>query len=231
MKKFSKYSSFALSGFILACLVAAYFVFPAFKDFIDETVAVILSGNTEETQAYFEKFGVWGPLAIIVFIILQMFLIVFPSWLPVIVAVMAYGLWLGVLISLTGVMLASAIGYYIGIKLQGPLQGVVGEDKLEKMDFWINNYAFGSVILFRISPLLSNDSISFIAGMLRMKFKKFMLATFCGMLPLSIAIGYFSEDISTLENGMYWIGGVGIIAYVIYILIDYKKRRKNKAND
>ncbi|MDT0645273.1 VTT domain-containing protein [Zunongwangia sp. F260] len=226
MKKFSKYSSFALSGFILACLVATYFVFPAFKDFIDETVDVILSGNTKETRSYFKEFGVWGPLAIIVFIILQMFLIVFPSWLPVIVAVMAYGFWLGVLISLTGVMLASAIGYFIGIKLQVLLEGVVGEDKLEKMGFWINNYAFGSVILFRISPLLSNDSISFIAGMLRMKFKKFMLATFCGMLPLSIAIGYFSEDISTLENGMYWIGGVGIVAYGIYIFIDYRKRRK-----
>ncbi|MDT0650304.1 TVP38/TMEM64 family protein [Autumnicola edwardsiae] len=226
MNNFSKYSSFTLSAFIILCLVAGYFVFPAFQEFIDETVKVILRGNKEETHAYFKEFGAWGPIAIILFIILQMFLIIFPSWLPVIISVMAYGLWLGILISLTGVMLASAIGYFIGIKLQKPLQGVIGEDKLKKMDFWISHYAFGSVILFRISPFLSNDSISFIAGMLQMNFKKFMLATFCGMFPLSIAIGYFSEDISTLENGMYWIGGAGIVAYGIYIFIDYRKRRK-----
>ncbi|MDT0688428.1 VTT domain-containing protein [Salegentibacter sp. F188] len=228
MKKYSKYSSFALSAFIILCLVASYFIFPAFQDFADETVNVILKGNTEETHAYFKEFGIWGPIAIIVFIILQMFLIIFPSWLPVIISVMAYGLWWGVLISLTGVMLASAIGYFIGIKLKGALEGVIGEEKLKKMDFWITHYAFGSVILFRISPFLSNDSISFIAGMLNMKFKKFMLATFCGMLPLSIAIGYFSEDISTLKNGMYWIGGAGIVAYAIYIIIDYRKRRNGK---
>jgi uncharacterized membrane protein YdjX (TVP38/TMEM64 family) len=50
-----------------------------------------------------------------------MFLIVFPSWLPTIVAVLAYGFWQGILISLTGIFLASTIGYFIGPKLKGPV--------------------------------------------------------------------------------------------------------------
>ncbi|WP_081212061.1 TVP38/TMEM64 family protein [Salegentibacter sediminis] len=186
-----------------------------------------MNGNEEYTQEYFKDFGVWGPVAIIAFIILQMFLIFFPSWLPVIIAVRAYGFWWGVLIALIGVVIASTIGFYIGKSFKGIfLTRIFGEKKMEKMDFWISNYAFGSVVLFRISPFLSNDAISFIAGMLHMKFKKFMLATLTGMVPLSIAIGIFSEDISKLKNGLYWIGGVGLIAYVIYIYIDYSKRRK-----
>ena len=186
-----------------------------------------MNGNEEYTQEYFKDFGVWGPVAIIAFIILQMFLIVFPSWLPVIIAVRAYGFWWGVLIALIGVVIASTIGFYIGKSFKGIfLTKVIGEKKMEKMDFWISNYSFGSVVLFRISPFLSNDAISFIAGMLHMKFKNFMLATLTGMVPLSIAIGIFSEDISKLKNGLYWIGGVGLIAYVIYIYIDYSKRRK-----
>lgn len=231
MKKilFSKYFSFYLSGFILLCLVLAYFLHEPFQSFIDQTFDVIMSDDRGRTREYFKQFGMWGPLAIILIIILQMFLIVFPSWLPIIIAVMAYGFWLGVLISLLGVIIASTIGYYIGIKLKGAfLNKILGEKKLEKMDFWISNYAFGSVVLFRISPFLSNDAISFIAGMLEMKFKKFMLATLAGMVPLSLAVGYFSEDISTLENGLYWIGGIGLVAYGIYIYIDYSKRKNKK---
>ncbi len=140
---------------------------------------------------------------------------------------MAYGFWWGSLISITGVILASYIGFFIGEKLKGVfLTRLFGEDTLKKMDFWIGNYGFGSVILFRISPFLSNDSISFIAGMLGMDLKKFIYATLCGMVPLTLAIAYFSEDPSKLKDGLYWIGGVGLVAYAIYILLDYKKRRK-----
>ncbi|SFN72480.1 TVP38/TMEM64 family protein [Salegentibacter flavus] len=223
----AKHTSFLLSGIILAILVFAYFGLPSFREFIDFTVKILINGSEEYTKEYFKEFGVWGPVAIIAFIILQMFLIFFPSWLPVIIAVRAYGFWWGILIALTGVVLASTIGYYIGKSFKGAfLNKVIGEKKMEKMDFWISNYSFGSVVLFRISPFLSNDAISFIAGMLQMKFKKFMLATLTGMVPLSIAIGIFSEDISKLKDGLYWIGGVGIIAYAIYIYIDYTKRRK-----
>ncbi|MDT0676032.1 TVP38/TMEM64 family protein [Autumnicola musiva] len=155
-----------------------------------------------------------------------MFLIFFPSWLPIIIAVMAYGFWWGIVIGMTGVMLASAIGYFVGAKLERLVREIIGEEKLQKMDFWISNYSFVSVILFRVSPFLSNDSISFIAGILDMKFKKFMWATFTGMFPLSIAIAYFSEDIETLKDGMYWLGGAGFIAYGIYVYIDYHNRKK-----
>jgi len=122
---------------------------------------------------------------------------------------MAYGFWWGSLISLTGVVLASYIGYFIGEKLKGVfLTKVFGEDNLKKMDFWIGNYGFGSVILFRISPFLSNDSISFIAGMLGMDLKKFIYATLCGMVPLTLAIAYFSENPSKLKGGHLYFPGL-----------------------
>lgn len=226
---FSKYFSFYLSGFIILGLVAAYFGIDPFQEFVDDTWQVLMSEDTDRTQRYFEKFGIWGPLAIIIFVILQMFLIVFPSWLPIIVAVMAYGFWWGVLISLTGVVLASTIGYYIGLKLKDVvLEKIMGKKKIDQMDFWINNYAFGSVILFRISPFLSNDAISFIAGMFAMGYKKFILATLTGMIPLALAVGYFSEDFSKLEDGLYWIGGAGVVAYGIFIFIDQKRKRSKK---
>lgn len=223
----SKYFSFYASGLVIIAILLAYYGIAEFRDFVDDTLRILLNGDKERTREYFKDFGVWGPLAIICFIILQMFLIIFPSWLPIIIAVMAYGFWLGVLISLTGVILASTIGYFIGVKLKSAfLKKFIGEQNLEKMHFWISNYAFGSVVLFRISPFLSNDAISFLAGIFEMGYRKFMMATLAGMIPLTLAVAYFSEDTEKLEDGLYWVGGAGLVAYAIYIFIDQKKRKR-----
>lgn len=226
---FPKYFSFYIAGFILLCGLIAYFTIEPFQDFLNHTWDVLLSRDQDKTKNYFNQFGFWGPLAIIIFIILQMFLIVFPSWLPTIIAVMAYGFWQGILISLIGIFLASTIGFFIGTKLKGPvLEKIFGEKKMKQMDFWINNYSFGTVVLFRISPFLSNDGISFVAGMVEMGYKKYISATFLGIVPLTLAVAYFSENIETLKNGLYWVGGAGLVVYAVYIYFDYKKRKKRE---
>ena len=219
-----KYASFIISFGIIATLVILYFTHQPFQKSVQEAWNILLSEDQQRIQEYVERFGVWGPLAIVVFIILQMFLIVFPSWLPIIVGVVAYGFWWGVLINLIGVGIASTIGYFIGKKFKTTF---VSQEKYEKMEYWINNYAFGTVVLFRVSPFFSNDAISFIAGIFRMSYKKFMLATYAGMIPLSLAVGYFSTDIDKLEKGLYWIGGVGAVLYGIYIYIDHKRNTKH----
>lgn len=219
-----RYLSFIISIGIICALVVLYFTHQPFQDGVKEAWNVLLSDDQQRIQQYVEQFGVLGPLAIIIFIILQMFLIVFPSWLPIIVGVLAYGFWWGVLINLIGVGIASTIGYFIGKKFKNIF---ISHEKYEKMKFWIDNYSFGTVVLFRTSPFFSNDAISFIAGIFRMNYKKFMFATYAGMIPLSLAVGYFSTDIDKLENGLYWVGGVGAVLYGIYIYIDHKRKKKH----
>ncbi|UZH55665.1 TVP38/TMEM64 family protein [Salinimicrobium tongyeongense] len=223
---FQKYLSFFLSGSIILFLVILYFTHSPFQESVKEAWEVLLSEDRDRIKDYVKQFGIWGPLAIVVFIVLQMFLIIFPSWLPIIVGVLAYGFWIGVLINLIGIGLASTIGYYIGKKFKNVF---VSDKKYEKMKFWIENYSFGTVVLFRVSPFFSTDAISFIAGIFRMNYKKFMLATYSGMIPLTLAVGYFSTDIDKLENGLYWVGGAGAVLYAIYVYIDYHKRRKKNA--
>lgn len=129
---FKKYSSFIISFGIIAFLVILYFTHQPFQDSVKEAWNILLSEDEKRIRDYVQQFGFWGPLAIIVFIILQMFLIVFPSWLPIIVGVMAYGFWWGVLINLVGVGIASTIGYFIGKRFKN---AIVSEDKYKKMKF------------------------------------------------------------------------------------------------
>jgi len=60
-----------------------------------------------------------------------------------------------------------------------------------------------------------------------MKYLRFISATMIGIIPLATAIALFAENISTLKNGLYWIGGGGVIIYAIFVYVDHKKRKKS----
>lgn len=228
----NKYRSFAnkywpvliTGSFVLLCIFA-YFFIPSFGSFVRDTWQVLTQTDQERINHYFNDFGYWGPIVLIFFFTLQMFLVIIPSWLPIVAAVMIYGFWPGILISVTGIVLASSCGFYIGAKLgSAALNKMIDKKKYAKLDYWIEHYGFWSIVIFRISPFLSNDAISFAAGMLSMGYRKFITASLIGITPLIFAIAYFAKETETLKTGMYWIGGVGLLLYGIYIYIDHKKR-------
>ena len=224
----SKKASYFITGAILAGLIIFYLVHQPFQQFINETWNILWSEDEDRISAHFESFGFWGPVAIIIVMVLQIFLVIFPSWLPMIVAVLAYGFWGGALISITGVFCASSIAFYMGKWLgEDHLEKIMGKSKNKQVEYWVSEYGFWTIAIFRISPFLSNDAISIIAGMLSMKYRKFIFATLTGITPLAFAIAYFAQDIDKLKNGLYWIGGAGILIYGIYIFIDYRKRKKS----
>lgn len=226
----SEKASYILTGAIIAGLIILYFVYPPFQEFINETWNILWSKDEQKIRSHFESFGFWGPVAIIVLMVLQIFLVIFPSWLPMIVAVLAYGFWGGALISVAGVFCASTIAFYLGKFLgEDHLESIMGESKNKKVEYWVHNYGFWTIAIFRISPFLSNDAISIIAGMLSMTYRKFILATLTGIIPLAFAIAYFGEDTDTLKNGLYWIGGAGILIYGIYVYIDHRKRKRDQS--
>lgn len=216
-----------ITGLFVLLGVFAYFFIPSFESFVRDTWQVLRQADQERINRYFSGFGYWGPIALILLFTLQMFLIIIPSWLPMIAAVMIYGFWSGILISVTGIVLASSCGFYIGSKLgSAALDKMIDKKKYAKLDYWIGHYGFWSIVFFRISPFLSNDAISFVAGMLNMGYRKFITATFTGITPLIIAIAYFAKDTDTLKTGMYWIGSAGLLLYGMYIYIDHQKRKR-----
>ena len=224
-----KYSAVFISLLVFGILGLCYAFIPSFKSVTQELWSALLAGNTKEVQKIISGFGFWGALILVLIIVLQMFLIVVPSWLPMVVAALAYGFIEAVAISVSGVFIASSLGYVLGLQIgHHNIKRISGKKNYKKLSFWVKEYGFLSVLLFRISPFLSNDAISFIAGGMKMNFLKFIGATLAGIIPLSVAIAYFSSSINQLKESLYYIGGAGILLYGIFIWLDYRKR-KSKA--
>lgn len=185
------------------------------------------SGDEEALAQWFAQFGFWGPLSIILFMVLQMFLIVFPSWLPMIVATAGYGPVWGVVISVAAVVAASTVGYLIGHFFGPWARDTLFDEKQEtQVQQLVEHYGFGIVVLFRLSPILSTDAISLVAGLLGMNYWRYIAATLLGITPLAIGIAYFAKDLERLKEGLYWLGGIGLLLYGVYIWMDRRDKRQ-----
>lgn len=213
---------FYLSLGLVAVLIALYWIWPAYHDFIRNMVSVLASDDEGELRQWISQFGAWGPVVIILAMILQMFLIVLPSWGLMIVAVLAYGPVMGSILSIVAVLVASTAGYFIGYFLsESALESLIGRNKAKKVEAYAEKYGFWGVVVVRLAPFLSNDAISLIAGVIRMGYFRFLAATFVGITPLAAATGYLGRDIDTLKTALIWISIPTLIALAGKIAWDH----------
>lgn len=233
-RKHVKYGTYLFTALLTLGLVAAYFISPVFQAHVQEGWRLIKQGDQDAVTKFFKDFGVCGPIFILLFMFIQMITIVLPSWLLMIVAELAYGPVWGTVLSILGITLVSSIAYWIGHGLgESVLSKIIGTSAERKMNRWIRQYGIGAVALFRLSPFLSNDTISFVAGMVNMRFWRFLVGTLAGIAPLAIALAVFSESPEQLKRTLIWIGVGGIVLYGVYIWLDRRavSREKKMVHD
>lgn len=218
-----------ISGLILLGLVTSYFVIPEVNHFLKDSYETLTSENEERISEWVSRLGFWGPFFIILSMTLQMFLLIIPSPLLIVVSILAYGPYLGTLIAISAIMVASTIGFFIGKYLgQVTIDRLIGRKKEKKLEFYVERYGGWAVFITRLTPLLSNDAISFVAGILRMGYWKFIGFTLAGITPLTILIAWFGENNERLKNGLIWISGISFVIFIVYIIYDRKKNPINK---
>ncbi|HSI68976.1 MAG TPA: TVP38/TMEM64 family protein [Gillisia sp.] len=213
---------------ILIVILAAYFFIPQVQDFMQEAWAALSSGDEERIEQWVSQFGYIGPLVIILAMVLQMFLLIIPTLALMVVSILAYGPWWGSLIVFAAVYAASSIGYLIGAYL-GPVivEKLIGAKTEKKIGQFIEDYGFWAIFITRLNPMLSNDAISFVAGLLRMGYWRFIAATLVGIAPLTIFIAIMGQSNDTLVQGLLWGSIVSLILFIGYVWWD-KKGRKQK---
>ncbi|WP_029034852.1 TVP38/TMEM64 family protein [Salinimicrobium terrae] len=218
-----------ISLVIIVALVLSYFLIPQVREFLSTGWEVLTSGDKQRTRDWVSKFGWFGPVVILLTMIFQMFLIVIPTPLVMVVTVLAYGSLFGAAILFVAVFCASSIGYFIG-RYFGPVivEKLIGYKNEKKISHFIDDYGFWTVIVVRLSPFLSNDAISFVGGVLKMGYWKFIGATMIGISPLIIFVAYLGGDYERLKTGLIWTSIVSLVLFVAFVWWD-KKVRTNRS--
>jgi uncharacterized membrane protein YdjX (TVP38/TMEM64 family) len=213
---------------LIAAFIGSYFLIPEVNDFFTNAWETLTSGDEQRIKEWVNQFGFFGPVAIVITMVLQMFLLVVPTPLLMVVSVLAYGPFWGGLIILVAIFFASSTGYLIGAYLGAPfVVKIIGEKTEKKIASFIEEYGFWTVIVVRLSPFLSNDAISFVGGMLRMGYWRFIGATLIGITPLTALIAYLGENNERLKSGLLWGSIISIILFVLYVWWDKRRKKHN----
>lgn len=207
-------------------IVTSYFLIPEVKELLDEAWSVLTSDDEERVQKWVSGFGWLGPIVLVLAMIAQMFLLVVPSILLMVVSVLAYGPIWGSVIIIASVYAASTVGYFIGSYFGDTIvKRIIGKKSEKKVASFLDDYGFWAVIVTRLNPFLSNDAISFVGGLLRMGYWKFMGATLVGIAPLTAFIAIFGKSIDELKMGLLWGSVISLLAFGAYIWWDKKHKK------
>lgn len=210
-----------VTAILIAGLVGAYFIFPGFQTEIDKAWEVLSSGDNKRISDWVSQFGFWGPFFIVAAMIAQMFLLVINVVALMLVAIVAYGSFWGSIIAITAVVVASTLGYWIGRGLgEAGISKLIGQKSQKKVSGFMEEYGLWAIIIARISPFLSNDAVSFVAGIARMGYFRFLGATLAGIVPLTILLAWLGEDNERLKNGLIWVSAVSLAIFIGYIVYD-----------
>ncbi|MCH2064622.1 MAG: VTT domain-containing protein [Roseibacillus sp.] len=109
-----------------------------------------------------------------------------------------YGPWLGGILAVTGSMLSGIVAYGLCRKLGRPgAEWIAGKKDLDRGEALFGGRAGGwMVALSRWLPIMP-EVIACIAGMVRMPFRRYLVALGCGSLPLGFtfaAIGQWAQE-------------------------------------
>ena len=218
---------FLISFSLLSTLVILYLVIPSFRDFIKQAFDVLTSDDETLIKQWVSKFKMAGPLTLILLMVIQMFLFVVPNVFVMMVAIVSYGPVWGAVISFLGVFASSSVGYLIG-KYLGPftVQKLMSDKVRNNTAQFIKRYGVTAIAITRISSF-SNDSLSIVAGLLKMSYRKYILATLIGITPLIVLLAIYGKNGKILKS-LIWIAAISLVILVIYIFLNEKKRKKRQ---
>ena len=167
----------------------------------------------------------WAPIAVILAYTPACFTM-FPRPLITLFAVIAFGPWLGFVYSMSGILLAALVTYYVGVKLPDDTVRKLAGSKMDSLAEVLRKRGLLACFAVRIVPAAPFAVEGFVAGNIGIKVRDFMLGTFLGMLPGTLTTTVFGDQIQTaLEDPSkinWWL--VAAVLAMFAVMIWYVRR-------
>jgi len=185
--------------------------------------------NQQNLTSAIDTLGIWGPIILILIIIIQGVLSIFPIAILFFAAGILYGATLGSIYSIIGYTIGAIITFYLAKKYGKDLERKwIAKKKTEHFEKILKRRGSMAVFLGRILLIFPADTVSFAAGVVGIKTKKFIIATILGVLPVILLITFLGTRILSHLTNRWVIATVGIIFIIIIITHKHHHRIAKK---
>ena len=160
----------------------------------------------------------WAPFAIVAAYTPATFLM-FPRPLITLLAVLAFGPWLGFTYAMTGICLAALAAYSTGRRLPRETVERLAGEKIEPVRRALQRHGLIATFAIRIVPVAPAAVADMVAGALRTPLWQYELGTFLGMAPGVLATSVFAHQINVALRDVSQVSGWLIAAGIVLIAL------------
>jgi uncharacterized membrane protein YdjX (TVP38/TMEM64 family) len=209
-----------------------YLLSGEFRSEINQALGLLGRGDIAGLRDYILSYGFWAPVASCFLMVLQALVAPVPSFLITFANGLAFGVFWGWMLSLFGHVLAAAVCFWISRSLgRVPVEVLVGRTGLQSADRWFARWGMYAVFVGRLVPGVAFDVISYAAGLTRMRFRNFLIATALGIFPQTFLYSYLGRQAPEYV-ALFLVTSALVVAGVIAVaVLRYRReRRKPKRN-
>jgi uncharacterized membrane protein YdjX (TVP38/TMEM64 family) len=193
--------------------------------------------TVESAQRFIETVGGswWGVVAYVL-VYLARPIVLFPASVLTVVGGILFGPVLGVPVVIVAANASAMIAYGVGRLLgRPPGDRVTSDDGASIARRWANrmrDHSFETVLIMRLL-FLPFDVVNYVAGMLRLRWAPFLLATALGSLPGTVSFVLLGASLDRVDDGIDGIDptalGAGVMIFVVSLVIARLLRRRQPA--
>lgn len=222
-----RWARFALTLAALAAFGLLYLLSAEFRSEVDRAVTILSRGDIAGLREYILSYGAWAPVVSALLMVLQALVAPLPAFVLTFANGLAFGTLWGGMLSLVSATLAAALSFWIARALgRGPVKALVGSTSLESADRWFLRWGAYAVLIARLVPVVSFDVVSYAAGLTRMRFWGFIIATAVGMAPATFVYAYLGGRAPQYVQVLLVVFGVMIAGAVVAAVVRRRKQGK-----
>ncbi len=212
-----------------AALFGLVYLFSAgFRSEVHRALGILGSGDIAGLRDYIVSFGFWAPVASCFLMVLQALAAPVPSFLITFANGLAFGVFWGWMLSLFGHVLAAAVCFGISRSLgRVPVEVLVGRAGLESADRWFAKWGMYAVFFARLVPGVAFDVISYAAGLTRMRFRNFLIATTLGIFPQTLLYSFLGRQAPEYVALFLVTSGL-VVAGVVIVALQRRRRERRR---
>jgi len=206
-----------------------YLLLDGFRAETNRALGILGRGDVAGLRDYIVSFGFWAPVASCFLMVLQALAAPVPSFLITFANGLAFGVFWGWMLSLFGHVLAAAVCFGVSRALgRTPVEVLVGRTGLESADRWFERWGTYAVFAGRLVPGVAFDAISYAAGLTRMRFGGFMLATTLGILPQTFLYSYLGQRAPEYVGLFLLTTALAALGVLVFALVRRRKKRRHQ---
>lgn len=208
---------------VITCVLLTILVFLFGYNFKD-----IKNINLKLVEDYIKSYGSWSIAVFLIISAIRPLAVFIPITVLTLISGSLYGPIYGFIFAMFSIIISSNVAFLISRYLGRAFLEKLMKKKTDKINLKIEKNGFKIIFIMRISGVFPFDMLSYAAGLTKVKYSEFMLATLLGSFMETFSVAYMGHNIKN-PLSPWFILSVALVLITIGIPLIYTKYTKVKA--